>query len=122
MSRPVGQAASTKSLPPAQPVYVLRGHSCAVHVVQFYRSNSRLFTADADGWAVIWNLATKRAVAVWRAHENAVLGFAAWGEDRILTYVKSNDPAGSDTDSHMLDMDETTDYSCGNWAVRRRVR
>ncbi|KAI9865279.1 MAG: ASTRA complex subunit [Vezdaea acicularis] len=124
MSRPVGQAASTKSLPPAQPVYVLRGHSCAVHVVQFYRSNSRLFTADADGWAVIWNLATKRAVAVWRAHENAVLGFAAWGEDRILTHGRDHrlfvwqlGSAEEGSLSKVLPVDDTASHRPQPWLL-----
>lgn len=65
---------------PLQPSYVLRGHASAIHVVHFLRgSTTRLATADADGWLVIWDLAVKRPTAVWRAHEGAVLGVGTWG-------------------------------------------
>lgn len=73
--------------PPAQPAYVLRGHAAQVHAARFVRHNSRLLTGDADGWVVLWDIATKRAVAVWHAHEGAVLGFGTWGEDNIISYV-----------------------------------
>ena len=73
-------------LPPAQPTYVLRGHAAQVHALHFTHDNSRLFTGDADGWIVLWNLAYKRPAAVWKAHENAVLGIASWGADRTITY------------------------------------
>lgn len=71
--------------PPAQPAYVLRGHQAQIHAVRFVRHNSRLLTGDADGWVVLWNIATKRAAAVWRAHDGAILGFGVWGEDNIIT-------------------------------------
>ncbi|KAL0256066.1 Astra associated protein 1 Asa1 [Diplodia seriata] len=71
--------------PPAQPAYILRGHAAHVHAVRFLRHNSRLLTGDADGWVVLWNVATKRAVAVWRAHDGAILGFGTWAEDKLVT-------------------------------------
>lgn len=81
-----GQDRTVKqALPPAQPRYVFRGHAAQIHTVTFIRSNSRLVTGDADGWIVIWSLATKRPVAVWKAHNNAILGTEAWGNRRILT-------------------------------------
>ena len=73
-------------LPPAQPIYVLRGHIAQVHALHFTQGNSRLLTGDADGWVVSWSLAYKRPVAVWKAHGNAVLGIAGWGGERIITY------------------------------------
>ena len=69
-------------LPPAQPVYVLRGHDTQVHALHFTQDNSRLLTGDADGWVVSWSLAYKRPVAVWKAHGGAVLGIASWGGER----------------------------------------
>ncbi|PBP20638.1 WD domain-containing protein [Diplocarpon rosae] len=78
------------SLPPAQPAYILRGHVSQVHTTAFIRSNSRLVTGDADGWIVVWSLATKRPVAVWRAHVGVILGASAWGPDRIITHGKDN--------------------------------
>jgi hypothetical protein len=73
------------SLPPAQPAYILRGHSAQVHSTEFIRSNSRLVTGDADGWIVVWSLAIKRPVAVWKAHEGTILGARAWGAERLIT-------------------------------------
>ena len=75
------------SLPPAQPAYILRGHAAQIHCVSFMRQNMRLVTGDADGWIVIWSLATKRAVAVWRAHEGTLLGARSWGSDKLITCV-----------------------------------
>lgn len=71
---------------PAQPVYVLRGHSAQIHALLFTRGNERLVTADADGWVVMWNVATRRPVSVWKAHEGAVMNVAEWG-GRLLTFV-----------------------------------
>jgi len=78
------------ALPPAQPAYILRGHGSQIHSTTFIRSNSRLVTGDADGWIVIWSLATKRPVAVWRAHEGAILGASAWGLEKLITHGKDN--------------------------------
>ncbi|KAK0274529.1 Astra associated protein 1 Asa1 [Friedmanniomyces endolithicus] len=75
---------------PAQPVYVLRGHTAQVHAVHFLRQNLRLLSGDADGWVVLWNVPIKRAVAVWRAHKGAVLGLESWDDDRIITHGRDN--------------------------------
>ena len=53
-------------------------------------------TADADGWVVSWNLSYKRAVAVWKAHGNAILALGSWGADRIITFVESRSSAVQD--------------------------
>lgn len=73
------------ALPPAQPSYILRGHASQIHSVRFVRHNTRLLTGDADGWIVFWKLETKRALAVWKAHDGAILGAAEWGHDRVIT-------------------------------------
>ena len=72
-------------LPPAQPVYVLRGHACAIHALRFLKNNIRLLTGDSDGWVVSWSMVYKRPVAVWRAHQDGILGIGSWGADRIIT-------------------------------------
>ena len=73
------------SLPAAHPAYILRGHAAQVHSTTFIRANTYLVTGDADGWILVWSLASKRAVAVWRAHEGAILATAAWGQERLIT-------------------------------------
>lgn len=77
----------SSELPPAQPDYVLRGHTAQIHCVHFLRQNLRLLTGDADGWIVLWNFAVKRPVAVWKAHGGSVLGVGSWGveEENIIT-------------------------------------
>lgn len=80
---------STELLPPAQPSFVLRGHSAQIHALHFTQGNNRLLTADADGWVVSWNLAFKRPVAVWKAHDNSVLAVGTWGRNRVITCVHS---------------------------------
>jgi WD40 repeat protein len=74
----------SSALPPAQPSYVFRGHQSAIHSVQVVRQNSRLVTGDADGWIVFWKLESKRPVAVWKAHDAAILGTGEW-LDRFIT-------------------------------------
>ena len=78
---------STELLPPAQPDFILRGHSAQIHATHFTQGNSRLLTADADGWIVSWNLAIKRPTAAWKGHSNAILAIGTWGKDRVITYV-----------------------------------
>ena len=73
------------TLPPAQPAYVLRGHTAQIHAVHFYRENLRLLSGDADGWVVLWDIPIKRPLAVWRAHSHAILGLHSWDENKIIT-------------------------------------
>ncbi|CAK3928457.1 ASTRA-associated 1 [Lecanosticta acicola] len=75
---------------PAQPSYVLRGHSAQIHAVHFLRDNTRLLTGDADGFVVLWNTATKRAVAVWKPHSSTILGLESWDDDKIITHGRDN--------------------------------
>ncbi|KAK7527121.1 WD40-repeat-containing domain protein [Phyllosticta citriasiana] len=77
------------SKPPPTPSYILRGHAATVHAVRFIRRNSRLLTADADGWLVLWNLASKRPAAVWRPHSATILGLDA-DQDRIITHGRDS--------------------------------
>ncbi|KAI1413832.1 WD40 repeat-like protein [Hypoxylon sp. FL1857] len=75
---------------PAQPKSVLRGHRTQVHVTTFIRNNQRLASGDADGYVSLWDLTIMRPRAVWRAHTNAILGIADWGDDRIITHGRDN--------------------------------
>lgn len=82
---------TTELLPPAQPAFILRGHSAQIHALHFTHANTRLLTADAEGWIVSWNLAFKRPVAVWKAHDNAILSVGSWSSDRVITCVLTQD-------------------------------
>ncbi|QIW99373.1 hypothetical protein AMS68_004891 [Peltaster fructicola] len=111
----------SSSLPPAQPAYILRGHQAQIHAVHFFRHNTRLLTGDADGWVILWSIPTKRAVAVWRAHTNTVLGLAVWADDKIITHgrdgklcvwqVREEDESGLSTTLPLDDADSIQDGS-----------
>ncbi|KAI5457112.1 WD40-repeat-containing domain protein [Mariannaea sp. PMI_226] len=72
------------------PKAILRGHKAQVHSATFIRGNDRLVTSDAEGYVVLWDLTIRRAQAVWRAHENAILGVQGWGNDKIITHGRDN--------------------------------
>ncbi|CAN8101894.1 unnamed protein product [Discula destructiva] len=75
---------------PPQPKSILRGHKAQVHAAAFLRSNERLLTGDADGFVVAWDLTIMRPRAVWQAHQNAILGIAGWGPDKVITHGRDN--------------------------------
>ncbi|KAH0494451.1 hypothetical protein TgHK011_001069 [Trichoderma gracile] len=72
------------------PKAILRGHKAQVHAATFVRHNERLATGDAEGWVVLWDLTIMRPRAVWRAHENAILGIRGWGRDNIITHGRDH--------------------------------
>lgn len=73
--------------PKPQPVNILRGHRSQIHTAAFIRNNDRLATGDADGYVVLWDLATMRPKTAWRAHTGSILRIVEWGEDRLITYA-----------------------------------
>ncbi|THV85500.1 WD40 repeat-like protein [Aureobasidium pullulans] len=78
------------TLPPAQPAYVFRGHNAQIHSICFVRHNTRLLTGDAEGWLILWNLASKRPVAVWRGHAAAILAVSTWTDDKLITHGRDS--------------------------------
>ncbi|PTB67610.1 WD40 repeat-like protein [Trichoderma citrinoviride] len=76
--------------PTPSPKAVLRGHKAQIHAATFVRHNERLATGDAEGWVVLWDLTIMRPRAVWRAHENAILGIRGWGRDNIITHGRDH--------------------------------
>ncbi|EFE43518.1 hypothetical protein TRV_01729 [Trichophyton verrucosum HKI 0517] len=92
-----GPSDSSQKHPPASPTYVLRGHANPIHSLNFYGSNSRLISGDADGWVVVWDMTSKRAVATWKAHEGSILAVVGIEvnletgvERRILTHGRDH--------------------------------
>ncbi|KAJ5106879.1 hypothetical protein N7456_003554 [Penicillium angulare] len=83
MAAPINQAQNG----PATPVYILRGHGAPIHALDVFSQNLRLVSGDANGWVVIWDLATKRPVTVWKAHAGAVLEVKGFKYDTGITEV-----------------------------------
>ncbi|KAE8391981.1 Guanine nucleotide binding protein (G protein), beta polypeptide 1-like [Aspergillus alliaceus] len=81
-------APSTQPRPPASPTYILRGHASPIHGLHIFSRNLRIISGDADGWIIVWDLVFKRPVAVWKAHEGAILEVKAFSlNDGNLTEV-----------------------------------
>ena len=72
-------SAPTQLQPPASPTYILRGHASPIHALHIFHQNLRLISGDADGWVIVWDLVFKRPVAVWKAHEGAILEVKGFG-------------------------------------------
>lgn len=41
-------------------------------------------SGDADGFVILWDIVSKRARVVWRAHQKSILALGAWGDDKVL--------------------------------------
>ncbi|KAA8652449.1 hypothetical protein EYZ11_005078 [Aspergillus tanneri] len=78
---------SPPHLPPATPTYILRGHTAPIHGLHVFHHNLRLISGDANGWIVIWDLVSKRPVAVWKAHEGALLEVKGFTLDDGVTEI-----------------------------------
>ncbi|KJZ79464.1 hypothetical protein HIM_00933 [Hirsutella minnesotensis 3608] len=72
------------------PKNILRGHKAQVHAATFIRDNARLVTGDAEGFVIVWDLGVMRPAAVWRAHENSILGLKAWAHDKLMTHGRDH--------------------------------
>ncbi|OHF02230.1 WD repeat domain-containing protein [Colletotrichum orchidophilum] len=107
-----------------QPKSILRGHKAQVHALTFIRGNDRLASGDAEGFVVLWDLTIMRPTAVWRPHENAILGIKGWGDDRIITHGRDHKLAvwqlGLKDESHLskkLPLDETPEPRPQPWLL-----
>ena len=106
---------SPGNLLPATPAYVFRGHTVALHALHFFASNHYLASADADGWVIIWSLATRRPVAVWQAHKGSILGVKSWGNERLVTYDIAESVSTTDG---LTSARHGRDHSLRVWQVR----
>ncbi|KAJ9626153.1 Astra associated protein 1 Asa1 [Knufia peltigerae] len=75
---------------PAVPTYILRGHDAPIHALRFYSRNAYLASGDSEGWLIIWSLATKRPVAVWKGHEGAVMCIRHWTHKRLVSHGRDH--------------------------------
>jgi ASTRA-associated protein 1 len=75
---------------PAVPAFILRGHLAPVHCLMFFGANAYLASGDSEGWIVIWSLASKRPIAVWRAHIKGVTGIRYSNRHGLLTHGRDH--------------------------------
>ncbi|PIG79950.1 C6 zinc finger domain protein [Aspergillus arachidicola] len=94
MPRVTQMSTSTTQLQPPSPTYILRGHASPIHGLHIFHQNLRLISGDADGWIIVWDLVFKRPVAVWKAHEGAILevkGFTFSNQTVTEVYTHGRD-------------------------------
>lgn len=79
-------------LPPAATAS-LRGHAFAVTSIDISRQ-SLLASADEGGWVIIWSLATRRPLAVFKPHDKSIIK-VQWiefpGDERVLLLTHARD-------------------------------
>ncbi|GJN93633.1 hypothetical protein Rhopal_006690-T1 [Rhodotorula paludigena] len=74
---------------PPEPWCILRAHAAPLSVVHFSACTRILYTADTDGFVAAWNLATRRPLCFWKAHEAGVLGLEEH-DGGLLTQGRDN--------------------------------
>ncbi|KAM0274345.1 hypothetical protein ACHAQH_007940 [Verticillium albo-atrum] len=106
------------------PRSILRGHKAQVHALAFVSNNERLASGDAEGYVAVWDLTIMRPTAVWRPHENAILGIQGWGTDRIITHGRDHKlavwklaPSDEANLSKKLPLDDTSDSRPQPWLL-----
>ena len=80
---------------PPTPSYIFRGHTAGIHALHFLPHNHFFVSGDADGWVIIWRLTTRRAAAVWKAHDGIVSGLKHWSSSdgtgtRLITHGRDH--------------------------------
>ncbi|KAE8146816.1 WD40-repeat-containing domain protein [Aspergillus avenaceus] len=78
---------SSQLRPPATPTYILRGHAAPIHGLHIFHQNLHIISGDAEGWIIVWDLVFKRPVAVWKAHEGAILEVKGFNLNGNVTEV-----------------------------------
>lgn len=85
----------SESLPPS-PFFLLRGHASEVQCLEFSQESlsdsllsNAIISGDADGFIIIWSTKTFRPLAIWKAHDAALLTVKI-KEATIYTHGRDN--------------------------------
>ena len=71
--------------PPPSPKHILRSHKDQITSLHISRDNETLYSGDITGLVVLTATRTLRALASWKAHQNAILSVKEWeGVDRFI--------------------------------------
>ncbi|KAG5354913.1 ASTRA-associated protein 1 [Yarrowia sp. B02] len=65
------------------PVALLRGHAHPVTTLRFHKAT--LVSGDESGWVFWWSLVTRRPLAIWKAHHEAILSLVWIDDTHLLT-------------------------------------
>lgn len=71
----------------------LRAHKSTVRALGFTENGQYLISGDDEGFCVFWCLDTRRPLAIWQAHNNALLTtkFWDWGDANPLVVTHGRD-------------------------------
>ncbi|GEQ71940.1 hypothetical protein JCM33374_g5626 [Metschnikowia sp. JCM 33374] len=71
------------------PKFSLRAHKAALTCIITHQD--KLISSDRDGWIIVWNLASRRPMALWRGHDGHILtlkstsmGLISHGRDSMI--------------------------------------
>ncbi|EEB09572.1 astra associated protein 1 A [Schizosaccharomyces japonicus yFS275] len=67
------------------PFFVLRGHLSSVTSLSFV-SDGILYSGDANGWMICWDLSVMRPTHIWRAHTKSILGVYGCSSEVVWTH------------------------------------
>jgi WD40 repeat protein len=73
-------------LPPT-PLHLFRSHSSPVTALAWSDDNERIYSADSSGKVAVTSSRSLRAITIWNAHKESVLGVEEW-DDLIITFVR----------------------------------
>src|SRR5260221_13030311 len=79
-------AAQEQPLPPT-PLHLFRSHSSPVTALALSDDNERIYSADSSGKVAITSSRSLRAIAIWNAHKDSVLGVEEW-DNFIITLAR----------------------------------
>ena len=72
--------------PPPAPTHLLRSHSAPISAVYITDDNETIYSGDAEGTVCITSTRTLRALALWKAHTDGILGLEEFGSN-FITYA-----------------------------------
>lgn len=93
--------------------FSFRGHKAPIACLCYYEES--IVSADREGWVVVWNLGTKRPIALWKAHDGHILtakmtdlGLMTHGRDSNIRFwsVKDADLEKCSRDLALLGSDD----------------
>ncbi|KAG9304452.1 hypothetical protein G9A89_020015 [Geosiphon pyriformis] len=74
---------------PPTPEYIFRGHTDQINTLEFYHNNSRLLSGDEGGNFIIWDMKTRRSLAIFKAHSEGILKVTGW-MDKLISHGRDN--------------------------------
>ncbi|KAF9048413.1 WD-40 repeat-containing protein [Panaeolus papilionaceus] len=79
---------STQTLPPT-PSHILRSHTSSISALCWSDDDERIYSGDTSGKVIVTSTRTRRAISIWNAHADLILGVQEW-DNIIITQGRDN--------------------------------